>query len=69
MSGVEPPEESVPQPVIQHFVPSVGADTELGRQARFTNLTKGKENLAREREKKELIIRGLLPVIPYSKTF
>ena len=39
-SGVAPPDESLPQPVIQHRFPSVGSLTWWGRQAWFTYLEK-----------------------------
>ena len=53
-----PPEASLPQPVIQHLVPSVGALTASGRQTRFTRLTNEKENLAESQKETAVLVNG-----------
>ena len=51
MFGVAPLEASLPQPVIQHLVPSVGSGTEKGRHTRFTYLRTGEGIEMKERSK------------------
>ena len=49
MFGVAPPEASLPQPVIQHLVPSFGSGTEKRRLTRSTYLRTGEGIEMKER--------------------
>ena len=49
MFGVAPPEASLPQLVIQHWIPSVGSGTVKGRHTRCTYLRTGEGIEMKER--------------------